>query len=272
MHRRSLPGMLSLSLALGVAGVGCGSSGSSSSGSGGSGAGSGGVSGGGSGGRTGSGGASQTGSGGTTQTGTGGKGSGGTIGSGGTTQTGTGGKGMTGSGGAGMTGSGGTGTTGTGGATSGSGGSGAGGAGMGGSGTGGGASGGAMGTADESVLERNKNPSRDGAFVQPTLTKAAVAMMTADTAFNSAATFTSTVTNGANVAASPLFLDGPNGTGMFFIPTAGGDVVARKEDGTSAWSTSIGTPATGGIGCPFATTPPLGILSTPVIDAQSKTI
>ena len=75
------------------------------------------------------------------------------------------------------------------------------------------------------------------------------------------------------MAASPVYLDGANGAGLFFIPTVGGDVVARKEDGTSQWSTSIGAPATGGIGCSsFATTPPLGILSTPVIDAQSKTI
>ena len=159
-----------------------------------------------------------------------------------------------------MTGSGGN-------AGSGAGGSNAGG----GTGTGGTASGGTVGTADQNVLERNKNPSRDGMFIQPSLTKAAVAMMTADTAFNTAATFTSTVTNGANVAASPLYLDAPSG-GLFFIPTVGGDVVARKEDGTSAWSTSIGAPATGSIGCSNPTTPPLGILSTPVIDAQSKTI
>ncbi len=97
--------------------------------------------------------------------------------------------------------------------------------------------------------------------------------MAADTNFNTAAAFTSTVTNGANVAASPVYLDGANGAGLFFIPTVGGDVVARKEDGTSKWSTSIGAPATGGIGCSsFATTPPLGILSTPAIDATSKTI
>ena len=39
------------------------------------------------------------------------------------------------------------------------------------------------------------------------------------------------------------------------------------------WTRNIGAPATGSIGCSsFATTPPLGILSTPAIDAQSRTI
>jgi hypothetical protein len=150
----------------------------------------------------------------------------------------------------------------------------------GGSGTGGSATGGTPGTGgtvtstDQNVLERNKNQTRDGAFVQPTITKAMAMMMAADTTFNTNASFTSTVTNGANVAASPVYLDAPSGGGLFFIPTVGGDVNARKEDGTSAWSVSIGAPATGGIGCTsFAsTTPPLGILSTPAIDATSKTI
>src|SRR5437667_165443 len=103
----------------------------------------------------------------------------------------------------------------------------------GGSTTGTGGSAGTTGTTDQSVLERNKNPSRDGLFVQPTLTKTMAMAMAADTNFNNAASFTSTVTNGANVAASPVYLDGANGAGLFLIPTAGGDVVARKEDGTS---------------------------------------
>jgi hypothetical protein len=186
----------------------------------------------------------------------------GTGGAGGAKATG----GATGTGGA-ATG----GATGTGGAAGakGTGGSATGGA------TGTGGTAGAAGTTDQSVLERNKNPSRDGLFIQPTLTKAAAATMAADTNFNTAATFTSTVTNGSNVAASPVYLDGAtSGAGLFFIPTVGGDVVARKEDGTSQWSVSIGAPATGGIGCQSfgGTTPPLGILSTPVIDATSKTI
>jgi hypothetical protein len=228
----------------------------------------GGSSGGGTGGSTGAGtgGSSPPGTGGTGPSGTGGASP---PGSGGGGPTGTGGR-ATGSGGAVVTGSGGAaGSRGTGG--SGTGGSGGAGAttGSGGSGTGTGGS----AAADQSVLERNKNPSRDGHFLQPTLTKAMAMAMAPDTNFDNAATFTSTVQNGANVAASPVYLDGPNGTGLFFIPTVGGDVVAVKEDGTSQWKTSIGTPATGGIGCSgFATTPPLGILSTPVIDASSKTI
>jgi hypothetical protein len=81
------------------------------------------------------------------------------------------------------------------------------------------------------------------------------------------------VSNGTNIMASPVYLDAPNGGGLFFIPDGGGDLVARKEDGTSAWTTNVGTPATGSIGCSsFNTTPPLGLLSTPAIDATSKTI
>lgn len=223
---------------------------------------------------TGTGGSNSTGTGGTNSTGTGGSSATGTggsnaTGSGGSNATGTGGR-ATGTGGGVITGSGGSaGSHGSGGSASGgtTGGGGSATTGSGGSGTGTGGS-----TADQNVLERNKNPSRDGLFVQPTLTKAMAMAMAPDTNFNNAATFTSTATNGTKVAASPVYLDDANG-GLFFITTAGGDVVALKADGTSQWKTSMGTPATGGIGCSsFATQPPLGILSTPAIDAASKTI
>ncbi len=249
---RILTGLLVLPLA-------CSSGGSSGGGTGGStGTGGGGPATGGSG--PGTGGGSPTGAGGS------GTGAGGSNPSGsGGRATGTGGSVLAGSGGsAGSRGSGGSGGRASGGAP-GTGGSAT--AGSGGSGTGTGGS-----AADQSVLERNKNPSRDGLFVQPSLTKAAAMTMAPDTNFNNAATFTSAVQGGSNVAASPVYLDGANGAGLFFIPTVGGDVVARKEDGTSAWSTSIGAPATGNIGCSGQTNAPLGILSTPVIDAQSKTI
>ena len=123
----------------------------------------------------------------------------------------TGGAGTTGSagttGGAGATGAAGTtGTPGTAGAAGTTGGAGTtGSAGRGGT-TGTAGTTGAAGTTGRaaasrrrtrSVLERNKNPSRDGHFIQPTLTKTAAATMMADTAFNTAATFT------GNVAAAP---------------------------------------------------------------------
>jgi len=236
---------------------------------------------------TGTGGSNGTGTGGSTSTGTGGTNATGTGGSngtgtGGTTATGTGGSNTTTGTGGRATGTGGTVVTGAGGSagnrgSGGSGASGSAGRGSGGTtGSGGSATtgnGGTAGTADQSVLERNKSSSRDGHFLQPTLTKAMAMAMAPDATFNTNATFTSAVSKGETVAASPVYLDGPNGTGVFFIPTAGGDVVARKEDGTSQWSVSIGTPATGGIGCSsFQTKAPLGILSTPAIDAQSKTI
>jgi hypothetical protein len=66
-------------------------------------------------------------------------------------------------------------------------------------------------TADtsQSVLERNKHPSRDGAFVQPGLTKTAAATMAPDAAFT--ANFAST---SEAMWASPLYLqNGPGGKG-----------------------------------------------------------
>src|SRR5262245_27692250 len=80
-------------------------------------------------------------------------------------------------------GSGGAGGAGTGGSGAGTGGTGAGGTGTGGSGAGGAGTGGATAGGGNSVLERNNHPSRDGAYVQPTLTKAMVTRMASDTGF-----------------------------------------------------------------------------------------
>jgi len=270
MNGRILSGILSLSL--GCWAAGCGSSGSTSNGSGGStGTASGGTTGTGSGGKTASGGATQTGSGGTPQTGSGGKGSGGTTqtGSGGVTQTGSGGKAMTGSGGTGTTGTGGAGTTGSGG--KGMGGSGT--TGTGGSGTTG--SGGSSGTAGAtgttgSVLERNNHPSRDGLFLQPSITKTAAmaAGKTKDASF--AAAFT------GSMWASPLYAaNGPSGKGVFVAVTTGNDVFALDEtDGHVVWMKNIGSsPTANQSGSPTCgNIHPLGILSTPVIDATNRKV
>ena len=142
------------------------------------------------------------------------------------------------------------GTTGTGGST----------------GTGGttGATGGSSGTADQSVLERNNHPSRDGIFLQPTLTKAAAATMAADTGFKAAFT-------GA-MWASPLYLQkGPGGKGVFFAETTGNDVFALDETtGAQVWTHNIGSSPTANGGSPTCgSIHPLGIISTPVINTAT---
>jgi hypothetical protein len=117
----------------------------------------------------------------------------------------------------------------------------------------------------ESVLERSAHPSRDGHFIQPTLTKAAAARMALDKGFK--ATFTGAM------YASPLFLEkGPGGKGVFFAVTTGNDVFALDETtGAVVWTRNIGpSPTANGVAC--GSIHPLGILSTPVIDAQARTI
>jgi hypothetical protein len=152
-----------------------------------------------------------------------------------------------------------------------------GGSGSGGTSSGGGAGGGTppMGgsggsppvNTSDNVLERNNNASRDGLFVQPKLTKAAIPMMAADATFNTGAKFT------GNMWASPLYLaPGAGGKGLFFAVTTGNDVMAIDEtSGATVWTKNIGTPATAnGVSC--GNIHPLGILSTPVIDAATRTI
>jgi outer membrane protein assembly factor BamB len=110
-----------------------------------------------------------------------------------------------------------------------------------------------------SVLERNNHASRDGHFVQPTLTKAAAATLARDTAFIG--------TFAGNMWASPLYLEnGPGGKGVFFVVTTGNDVMALDETtGAVVWTHNIGpSPTNSGAGC--GNIHPIGILSTPVID------
>jgi hypothetical protein len=164
-------------------------------------------------------------------------GSGGAVGTGGSSSAGT-----TGTGGAAATGgrppTGGAGTTGT---------------------------AGVSGTS-ASVLERNNHPSRDGHFLQPTLTRQAAAKMALDTTF--AATY-----NGAVLGAPLYFANGPGGTGIFVVATSGNDVYAFDETtGAMAWMTNLGAPPSksGTTGCDGNN--PLGVISTPVIDPTTSTL
>jgi hypothetical protein len=120
-------------------------------------------------------------------------------------------------------------------------------------------------SSSQSVLERNKNPSRDGHFVQPTLTLTAAATMALDAGF--AATFT------GSMWASPLYVEnGPGGAGAFIAVTTGNDVFALHETtGATLWTRNIGSsPQQSGAGC--GNIHPIGIESTPVIDGATRTL
>jgi hypothetical protein len=77
--------------------------------------------------------------------------------------------------------------------------------------------------------------------------------------------------------ASPLYVEnGPGGKGVFIAVSTNNDVVALDETtGAMVWTRNIGTPGSGSsIGCESGNggIPTLGIISTPVIDAASRTI
>jgi hypothetical protein len=131
---------------------------------------------------------------------------------------------------------------------------------------GGGAGGGGGVGTGAAVLERGKNPSRDAHFIDPGLTKANAARMVLDTSFM--ATFTGTVW------AQPLYVPAGAGAGkgVFIVVTTGNDVLALDETtGATVWTKNVGTPAAqSGAGC--GRIMPIGIVATPVIDAQSRTI
>ena len=113
-----------------------------------------------------------------------------------------------------------------------------------------------------SVVRYNNNLSRDGVFVQPTLTKAKAATMVRDTSFDG--------TVSGNVYASPLFVDGT--PGVFVIATENNQVsVLDETTGRPVWQKTYGTSAgRSGAGCGNIT--PIGITGTPVIDATTRTI
>jgi hypothetical protein len=115
--------------------------------------------------------------------------------------------------------------------------------------------GGAPVPADESVLEKGKRPSRDGNYVQPTLSTAMAAKMAPDAAFNTKATFT------GSIYSSPLYLaNGPGGKGIFIAATTNNDVKAFDDTGMPVWTRNFGTFGAG------PTFTPKGIMGTPVID------
>jgi hypothetical protein len=121
------------------------------------------------------------------------------------------------------------------------------------------------GGAGSSVLERNNGPSRDGMFVQPTLTHAAASRMARDTHFDG--------TISGAVLASPLYFQpGPGEHGLVIVATESNDVSALDEfSGSVVWKRHLGPPASStGVGC--GNVLPLGVTGTPYIDAVGRTL
>jgi len=150
-----------------------------------------------------------------------------------------------------------------------------GGAGAGGSGgsTGtGGSSGAGGGQSHVSVLEHHNHATRDGFYVDPALSKAAIAKLHVDPAFAGATTQGPTY-------AQPLYLAGSGSVpDLVIVATQQDHVYAfdAAKGGTAVWDKTLGTPlpksrlATLKQGC--GNIDLLGITGTPIIDAATRTV
>jgi outer membrane protein assembly factor BamB len=118
----------------------------------------------------------------------------------------------------------------------------------------------------DSVLTHHKHPNRDGLYVQPTLTKAAVATLHQDP------TFAPGGLAGA-VYAQPLFVDG-GGTGpdLVIVVTEENNVYALDAaTGAGVWARNLGVPVKLAQ-LPCGNLDPYGVTGTPAIDFASRTL
>jgi outer membrane protein assembly factor BamB len=119
-------------------------------------------------------------------------------------------------------------------------------------------------TPEDSVLEHHHNPSRNGIYVIPELTKAHAATLAIDP------TFAPTIAG--RTYAQPLYLVDPVGPDLVFVATEQNQVSAfSASNGTVAWQRTL-APAVPLAALPCGNIDPLGITGTPVIDKASRTI
>jgi hypothetical protein len=117
-----------------------------------------------------------------------------------------------------------------------------------------------------SVLQHHLHPTRDGVYVDPALTHAAVATLHVDP------TFVGTVAG--PTYAQPLFVDGgPGGHDLLVVATERNVVYALDAaTGAARWQTPpLGEPVALG-SLPCGNIDPLGITGTPYIDLATRTI
>jgi outer membrane protein assembly factor BamB len=115
------------------------------------------------------------------------------------------------------------------------------------------------------VVQYHNHESRDGLYIDPAFTVAAVAALQRDPAFNGAIQ--------GNVYAQPLYLEGgPGGTAMLIVVTESNNVYALDPaTGTVIWQENVGTPVPRSA-LPCGDIDPLGITGTPVVDLPSRTL
>jgi hypothetical protein len=117
-----------------------------------------------------------------------------------------------------------------------------------------------------SVLQRHKNATRDGHYVDALMTRAAVRALHVDSAF------TPPVLAGP-VYAQPLYVEnGAGGKETFYVATEQDVVYAfDAASGALIWQKTLGTPVPQArFDC--ANIDPVGITGTPIIDANSRTL
>ena len=121
-------------------------------------------------------------------------------------------------------------------------------------------------TSASDVLQRHKNPTRDGLYVDPLLTHAAVSALHLDTAFAPPAL-------AGPIYAQPLYVEnGAQGRETVYVATEQ-DVVYALEANTGAllWQETIGTPVPMRL-LDCANIDPVGVTGTPVIDLAARTL
>jgi hypothetical protein len=121
------------------------------------------------------------------------------------------------------------------------------------------------GTSPVAVVTFGNSASRAGVYVDPNLTKWALALIASDGGLTPDPTFAPVVVG--NVYAQPLFLErGVQGKDALFVVTEQNNVYAFDVDGGAAlWSAYLGLPAAlSELGC--GNIDPLGITSTPFLD------
>ena len=120
------------------------------------------------------------------------------------------------------------------------------------------------GPTSVNVTQHHNNASRDGLFIDPAFTAAAVANVTRDTNFNG--------TISGNVYAQPLYIEnGPGGAAMVIAVTESNNVYAlNAATGSIIWQRNVGTAITSGLPC--GNISPLGITGTPIVDLASRSL